>query len=390
MATLKDKSCIVGVGETEWVRGTDKTVLRNVIEASRKAIADAGLTPQDIDGFVIPGYFIYQEALAANLGIENLKYSIMIQMGGASAIASLQSAAMALESGVVKNVLIPFGWNGFSQTSVSRRAIPDPVQPPPVNAMSEAVKNYYGPYGAIAPVQYYAWTATRHCETYGTNEMDAAQVSLTCRANAQHNPRAYLNGRPLDMEGYLASPMIASPFRQLDCCLETDGACAVVVTTPERAKDMPHDPVYVMGVAEGRPFPADEIASRADLFEIGLSHAAPRAFEMAGIQPKDLDFGEIYDCFTYVVLLQLEAMGLCGPGESREFVADGRIAIDGEFPINTHGGLLSEAHAWGLNHVVEAARQLRHEADLQVSDCEIGCATGWGNFGDGSMAIFRR
>ncbi len=364
--------------------------VRLVLEASRNAIADAGLSVQDIDGFVLPGYFVFQEALAANLGIENLRYSSMIQMGGASPVTALQTAAMAVATGVAKHVLIPFGWNGYSEARVSRRERPDARTAPRENAMSQAVRNYYAPYGALAPVQYYAWLATRHRELYGTTDEDMAQVALTCRENAQHNPRAYMYGRPLTLEQYLESPTMATPFRILDCCLETDGACAVVVTSPERAKDLRHDPVYIMGVAEGHPYPADDIPNRPDFFKIGLSFAAPHAFDMAGVKPEDMDFAEIYDCFTYVVMLQLEALGFCGVGEACDFVKDGRLRVDGDLPINTHGGLHSEAHVWGHNHVVEAARQLRHAATRQVPDCELGLVTGWGDFGDGSLAILRR
>ncbi|PON17109.1 transporter [Candidatus Entotheonella serta] len=388
--TLQDKACIVSFGKTAYTRGSEQTVLRLVLEASRNAIADAGLSLQDIDGFVLPGYFVFQEALAANLGIENLRYSTMIQMGGASPVTALQSAAMAIATGVAKHVLIPFGWNGYSEARVSRRERPDATSPPRENAMSQAVRNYYAPYGALAPVQYYAWLATRHRELYGTTDEEMAQVALTCRENAQHNPRAYMYGCPLTLEQYLESPTMATPFRNLDCCLETDGACAVVVTSPERAADLRHDPVYIMGVAEGHPYPADDIPNRPDFFKIGLSFAAPHAFDMAGVKPQDMDFAEIYDCFTYVVMLQLEALGFCGVGESRDFVKDGRLRVDGDLPINTHGGLHSEAHVWGHNHVVEATRQLRHEATRQVPDCELGLVTGWGDFGDGSLAILRR
>jgi acetyl-CoA acetyltransferase len=387
---LKDKACIVGVGETAFTRGEGQSIMRNVLEASCNAIADAGLNTHDIDGFVLPGPFTLQEPLAANLGIENLRYSTMIQMGGASSVASIQTAAMAIASGVATNILIPFGWNGYSQMSVSKREDPRFKIPPRENAMSEALRNYYAPYGALAPMNHYAWIATRHKELYNISEEAMGEIALTARAHAQHNPKAYMRNKPLSMEQYLESPMMSAPFKRFDCCLETDGASAIVVTSAERAKDMPHDPVYVMGVAEGHPYPADDIPNREDIFKIGLNFAAPEAFKMAGVTPQDIDFAEIYDCFTYVVLLQLEALGYCKRGEVGDFIQGNRLRIGGELPMNTHGGLLSEAHIWGMNHVVEATQQLRHEADLQVPDCELGLVTGWGDFGDGSLAILRR
>jgi acetyl-CoA acetyltransferase len=357
------------------------------LQAAVRAVEDAGLTNRQIDGLMPFPHLGTAEEFAVNLGIENLRYAATVHMGGAAPVASLQGAAMAVVAGVANYVLIPAGWNSYSGRR-ARETVASDVSAMPGGAIA---RDYYIPYGLTAPAQWYALIARRHLHEFGTKPEQLGAIALAMRKHAQLNPQAVMCGRPMTIEDYLASPMIADPYRLLDCCLETDGAAAVVVTTLERARDLKRKPVSIMAVAEGHPYPADDITNRKDIFTTGLSFAAPKAFATAGVSPQDIDFAEIYDCFTFEVLQQIEEAGFCKRGEGGAFVEGGRIELGGELPVNTHGGLLSEAHVLGMNHIVEAVHQLRGEAgERQVKDAEIGVVTGWGDFGDGSIAVLRR
>jgi acetyl-CoA acetyltransferase len=386
---MKDRACIVGIGETAYVRkpGSGVSQLALQLQAATRAIADAGLTPRQIDGVLPFPNLGTAEAFAANLGIETLRFAATLHMGGAAPVAALQHAAMAVDAGIADYVLIPAGWNGYSGSRVRETVALDAASLPG----GTIARDYYLPFGLVAPPQWYALMARRHMHEFGTTPAQLGAIAIAMRKHAQLNPNAVMRGQPLTLEEYLASPMITAPYRLLDCCLETDGAAAVIVTSAARARDLAAPPVYISGVAAAQPYPADEFTNRTDFFTTGLTLAAPRAFAMAGATPPDVDFAEIYDCFTFEVLQQLEEAGFCGRGEGGAFVSGGRIELGGALPINTHGGLLSEAHVLGMNHLVEAVRQLRGTAGArQVPNARLGVVTGWGDFGDGSIAILRR
>jgi acetyl-CoA acetyltransferase len=281
---------------------------------------------------------------------------------------------------------LPAGWNAYSGFR-ARDAVAADTAALPGQAIA---RDYYIPHGLTAPPQWYSLMARRHMYEFGTKAEHLGAIAVAMRKHAQLNPNAVMRGKSMTLDDYLASPMITAPYRLFDCCLETDGAAAVIVTSAERARDLKRRPVYIMGVAAAQPYPADEMTNRKDIFKTGLTIAAPEAFAMAGVAPNDIDFAEIYDCFTFEVLQQIEEAGFCKRGEGGPFVEGGRIELGGKLPINTHGGLLSEAHVLGMSHIVEATRQLRGDAgERQVKDAHLGVVTGWGDFGDGSIGILR-
>lgn len=389
MSSFKNQACIVGIGQTKYSRGpeTGKTDLSLQLEASLAAIADAGLKRSDIDG-VLPFVCLgIAEEFAVHLGIEDLRYQSTAHLGGAAPGASLANAAMAVTAGLANTILIPGGWYGFSGRRVREVVVADTT----VMSGGPTARDFYFPFGLTAPPQWFSFIARRHMYEYGTKSEQLGAIAVAQRKHAQLNPQALMRGKELTLEKYLASPVISDPYRLFDCSLEADGAAAFIVTTVERARDLKQKPIYVMSVTQGQPYPADDLVTRDDVFQLGLTSAAPRAFAMAGVTHDDIDFAQIYDPFTFQVLQQLEELGFCKRGEGGAFVEGGRIELGGKLPVNTHGGLLSEAHVLGMNHFIEAVRQLRGEAgERQVRDAEIGLVTGFGDFGDGSIAILRR
>jgi acetyl-CoA acetyltransferase len=379
---LSDRACIVGVGQTDYSKASGRSVQTLALQAARAAIADAGLKPADIDAILPYVLGPTADEMAAQLGISDLRYSSVIRMGGATFVACLETAALLIHSGIARNVLVFCARNGRSGTRVTGRVNTIPGQ--------GFRRDFESPYGFSVPGQWYAMIARRHMIEFGTTREDAGHFAVAVRKHANLNPNAMMRDAKMTMDDYMSSKPIFEPFHLLDCCLESDGAGAFVVAAADRARDMPHKPVFISGAAQAKPACSDDLCNRPDMFEIGLTRAAPRAFAMAGMMPTDMDGAMIYDCFTYVALLELEEAGFCARGEVGDFVKDGRIELGGKLPINTHGGLLSEAHIAGINHVIEAVQQLRGDCGArQIPNARRIAVTGWGDLGDGALAVLR-
>ena len=379
--SLQEKAAITGIGETEYVRGSGKTPLAMQMEAALMACRDAGISPKEIDGIIPYGGAVVAEDFITNFGIEDLRFSATTPMGGASAVAAVQCAVAVIAAGICKHVLIPLGRDGWSGARIGSR-----VQQMP---QFKLIGEFEMPLGAIAPAQLYAPMARRHMELFGTTSRQLGSIAVTTRQHAILHGNATMT-KPITIEDHQNSRMISDPLRLLDCSLESDGGAAVIISRAEMARDMNKPPVYIMGVAEGHPDSPSAITQRPDLTKLGLAKAAPKAFAMAGVSPQDIQVAEIYDCFTYIVMCQLEDLGFCKKGEGGAFVENGALGLGGRLPVNTHGGLLSQAHMAGLNHVVELARQLRGEGGkTQVAGAKLGLVTGYGDMGDGSLAIMR-
>ena len=381
--SLHERGAVTGIGETQYVRGSTRSALELQFEASLLAISDAGLTPKDIDGIIPDATMpVPVEDYITNFGIEDLRFSAVVPHGGASGIGALQCAIAAVDAGICKHVLVPAGIN----VSSGARSAVGIHQMPQFHHVTE----FERPLGAIAPAQLYAPMARRHMQLYGTTSEQFGEIAVTCRQHAMLNDNAVMK-TAITLEDHQKSRMISDPFRLLDCSLETDGGAAFVVSSAERASDLRQPRVLTSGIAMGHPQSPNSITQRRDMTRIGIAKAAPIAFNMAGVVHGDIDVAEIYDCFTYIVLCQLEDMGFCEKGEGGAFVEGGTLRLDGSLPTNTHGGLLSQAHMLGMNHIIELVRQLRgHGGRAQVAGAEVGLATGYGDMGDGGLAIMRK
>lgn len=341
---IKDKTAIAGIGWTGYSKASGTSVANLAARACLNAIDDAGLVPKDIDGIVTYYYgsdsFDVRE-MAPILGLDHLNFSVFDGLGGLWSCGAIASAAMAVHSGVCNNVLVYRAMNGRSE----RR----PRNPGAHAAVG--TKQWTTPAGVNHAADTFGPPWVAHMARYGTTTLDLAHLAVAQRKHATLNQKAMMRA-PLTIEEHQASPWVTYPYRLLDCCLQTDGAAAVVVTSAERARDLRHAPVYISSIMGGA-------VAGDHPWEINAHKNAARLYEGAGITARDVDIAELYDPFTGMCMLHIEGFGLVEPGGVGAWVRGGGNGLDGETPVNTHGGLLSEAYVQGLNHVVEAVQQLR-------------------------------
>ncbi|MEK3937172.1 thiolase [Sporosarcina sp. FSL W7-1349] len=374
MDKISNKYAVVGVGEYERSRKSGTTPLQMALVAARNALQDAGLEASDIDGIMnysTGGDSCTSHEVATYLGARP-KYVKDISGGGSSTEMLIGDAIGMIDAGLLNTVLIYRSMNGASGQLVGRGYDPNMLQ----NALPGG--SFIIPYGSASPSQWFGIFATRHMHQTGLTKEHLGQVCIDFYEHAQRNPKAHLNGKTLTMEEYLNTPDISSPFNIHDCCLELDEANAIIVTSADRAKDCKSRPVYIMGITPRETHPHAHYWS--DLDQVAADHVAPALYQSAGVKPEDIQVAAIYDCFSWVVLRQLEAYGLAPRGEVGDFVAAGNLKMGGKLPTNTAGGMLAEGYTHGMNNVLEIVRQLRHEykgSDRQVEDCEIGICTGW-------------
>ncbi len=389
-ASFRDRCAVAGIGRTEFSRDSGRSALALAAEAARAAIADAGLEPQDIDGLVRCDMDqTTGAAMAGALALREVNFSADVGVGGGAPCAMIGVAAAAVLSGQARHVLVWRALNGRSEGRLGA-AIAPRTEAGGLGSYDE----FFTPYGLLTAPQSFALLAQRHRALYGTTDEQFGATALLCRDHANRTPHAQMHGKPLDMQGYLASRMISTPLRLFDCCLETDGGAAVVVTTTERARDLAQPPALIRATAQapaagsggGMMFPS---ITWADPLALAAGPVAQRLWARAGLGPQDMDTAQIYDCFTITILLQLEAYGFCGAGESGPLVQSGALAAGGRMPINTDGGNMSGGYVHGLNHIVEGVRQMRGTADVQVPGAET-CLVTSGPVGMSSAMVLRR
>jgi acetyl-CoA acetyltransferase len=377
--SLRNHAAIAGIGQTEFSKASGRSELQLACEASKAALDDAGLHPRDVDGLITFSMDSSEETeVARNLGIPMLTTFIRVPFGGGAACAVVMQAAMAIATGVAEVVVCYRAFNERSGMRFGGPGMAAATLPPWLD--------WYGPYGLLSPAAWVALNARRYMHEYGVTNEDFGRISVVDRTHAANNPAAWFYQRPITLADHQASRWIVEPvLRLLDCCQESDGGVALVVTTPERARDLRQRPALIVAAAQGAAADGELMTSyyRDDITglpEMGV--VAKQLWSQSGLAPRDIQTAFLYDHFTPFVLVQLEELGFCARGEAKDFATIENLSIGGRLPINTSGGLLGEAYIHGMNGITEAVRQIRGTSCNQVDGVEhvlvtagTGCPT---------------
>jgi acetyl-CoA acetyltransferase len=362
---LGGKTAVVGIGQTEFGKDSGRSELQLASEAVRAAIDDAGLQPADIDGTVTFTVDTNDELLLMrSVGMTEMRWTSRTPHGGGGACATVEHAAAAVASGAADAVVV---YRAFNERSGRRYGQPS-------TAIASPALNLYLPYGLDTAAKMYSLWFQRYMHVYGLTNADFGLYSVVARRHAATNPDAWFYGRPITLDDHQASRWIVEPIlRLLDCCQESDGGVALVVTSTERARDLRRPVVKVEAATQGNTIDGDITYNyyNPDISRFPeAEYTARQLWETTGLTPDDIDVAMIYENFSPIVFYQLEAFGFCGYGEARDYIADGNIDLDGKTPVNTNGGLLGEAYIHGINNILEAVRQLRGTAANQVDGAE--------------------
>jgi acetyl-CoA acetyltransferase len=391
LESIKGKVAIVGIGESEHSAASGRKLDDMVFAAIDAALADAGLTPAQVDGLMFSGQSAGQmtvERLRAHYGLTHEIWES--GAGGAYSFAATapHAALEAMTAGKASVIVNVHGTDWASQNAADAGG-------PATAHLAEAIKaNAEVPFGFIPQPVYFAHVARRHFELYGTRPEQLGAIAVQSRRHAQGHPGAVMRHKTLSLEQYLAREPFIDPLRIEDCCLISDGACAYVMTAAERARDFPKPSVIVEGVGYAGAIEGIHFAMEPEFASTPHRMSAPGAFAMAGLSPADVDVLAVYDPFTIVALMAIEDLGFCPKGEAGRFVEHDRLAFDrgrakGGLPFNTHGGMLSHSYLLGINHVVEMVRQLRGEAANQVRDAEVAVYGGFSGVDAGTLVMRR-
>jgi len=367
---LGGKASIVGIGATEFSKESGRSEMSLASEAVAAAIADAGLAPSDVDGMVTYSSDNNPEVeIARHVGIGSLRHFSRVHYGGGAACGTVALAAMAVATGVADVVVC---YRAFNERSGRRFGAG--IQDIPNAATAERAQfSWTTPFGQLTPASWVAMVARRYMHLYGATSQDFGRVAVAGRRHAATNPAAWFYNQPITLEEHQASRWIVDPLHLFDCCQESDGGQALVVTSAERARDLPNTPALIVATAQGAgeeqwtmtSFFRDDIAQLPEMKVV-----ADELWASSGLTPADIQTAILYDHFTPYVLMQLEEFGFCGRGEAKDFIKDGALEMGGKLPINTHGGQLGEAYIHGMNGIAEAVRQVRGTSVNQVDSVE--------------------